>query len=276
MSKSACLVTACLIVGSLCLQAKAAPNVKFIQRTKIVLKIRPLTATPLPEPSDGAFLLEIKPGEGGESEFSILWPQELGTSRVLIRALEATPSGGQSHAVEIRGELTLPDGRLISAGQLFGFNERGTTLFELFQHEGRSLIFAIEAETEIETILPGRPTVGAPVLFKLEIQRVEGEKVVSLETNLMHTFIGEEVTYAFRLGSSPESDSALISLNPVRFLGDIAEIEIAVTGTLPGEQGPLVIGRQQQWHASRGAATSLSFASGEPLSGYRFLVSADF
>jgi len=269
-------MAACLIAGLFCVQAEAAPKVRLIQQTKIVLKIRPLTATPQTEPSDGIFPLEIKPGEGGESEFAILWPQELGASRVRFLAQEVTPRGDQSHAVEIRGELTLADGRQIRSDQLFEFDEHGTTLFELFQYEGRSLIFAIEAQTEVETVLPARPTVGAPVLFKLEIQRVQGEKVISLETNLMHTFIGEPVAYSFRLGSGPESDSALISLTPVRLLGGIAEIELEITGTLRGPEGPLILGRKQDWHASRGAATALAFVSGEPAVGYRFLISADF
>jgi hypothetical protein len=276
MSRSVALIAALLAGGLVCAGAQAAPKVKLLQRTKIMIKVRPLTATAQPEPDEGAFRMEVRQGKGGETGFSVNWPQELGRSRVLIRALEAVPSGEQSHALAIEGELTFPDGHKVTNSQQFGFNERGTTLFELCRYEERSLIFAIEVETEVETVLPSRVTVGDPVQFKLEVQRVDGEKLIPLETNLMRTFIGEGVTYAFRLGSSPESDSALISLTPVRLIGAIAEIEIEISGTLPGPDGPLVLGKKQQWHASRGAATALSFASGEPPAGYRFLVSADF
>jgi hypothetical protein len=276
MSRSVVWIAALLIGGLFCAEAEAAPKVKFLQRTKIVAKVQPLTATAQPEPDEGSFQMEIRQGKGGETSFSVNWPQELGASRVLIRILEAVPSGEYSHALAIEGELTFPDGHKVTSSQLFEFNERGTTLFELCRYEERSLIFAIEVETEIETVLPSRVMVGDPVRFKLEVQRVEGEKMIPLETNLMRTFIGEGVNYAFRLGSSPESDSAHISLTPVRLIGEIAEIEIEISGTLPGPDGPLVLGRKQLWHASRGAATALSFASGEPPAGYRFLVSADF
>lgn len=276
MSRPAAWIAALMIAGLFCGQVKAAPDVKLVQRTRILLHISPLTATALEAPADGSFPLKIDPEKGGRAEFSVNWPQEIGVSHVLIEAAETVPTGDQSHALQIEGKLTFPDGRKIGAGQRMEFNERSTTLFELCRYEDRSLIFAIEAETEIETVLPGPPSVGAPVLFRLEIQRQEGEKRISLETDLMHTFIGEGVEYAFRLGESPESDSALISLTPVRLIGGIAEIEIEISGTLPGPEGPLVLARKQQWHASRGAATALSFVSGEPAVGYRFLVSADF
>jgi hypothetical protein len=268
----AALMTAALICG----QAETAPDVELQKRTKILLEIHPLTATHTSPTADDSFQLEVDREGSAKSEFSLLWPKDAGQSRVVVRALQTLPSAEWNHAVQIFGELTLPDGRRVHASRLIEFDERSTTLFELFRSEEQSLILAIEAETTVETVLPGRSVVGAPVLFKLEIQRVEGEETFSLETNLMRTFIGEAVAYSFRLGSTPDSDSALISLTPARLLGGIAEIEIEVSGILPGPEGPIILARKQQWHASRGAATSLSFVSGEPAVGYRFLVSADF
>jgi hypothetical protein len=270
------LAAALLAAVTICAQVIAAPKVNLVQRTTITLKIRPLTATPKAEPVAGAFSLEVEQGGSEEVAFQLLWPDSGSTSSVRILASETVPSGDMTHAVEIQGELTLPGGRLVQSRQTLEFRNRTTALFELFSSGGQSLILAIEAETSIETVASLTPTVGEPLLFKLEIQRVEGKRAIPLETNLLHTFIGEAVSYSFRLGSSPESDSALISLEPTRLLGGIAEIDLEITGTLPGDDGPVVLGKRERWLASSGAVTSLSFTTGEPASGYRFLVTASF
>ncbi len=255
---------------------EAAPKVDLVQQTTVALKVRPLTAALKSEPEGGAFSMELDGGNVVELAFELLWPEAGSTSSIVLRAAETIPRGDAAHAVELRSELTLPGGKLVRSHKQLEFDTAATALFELASRGGRPLILAIEAETSTETVVAGRPTVGRPVLFRLEVQRLEGERTIPLESNLLHTFIGQAVTYSFRLGGDPESDSALVTLEPARLLGEIAEINLEVSGTLPGEEGPVMLAKRERWLASRGAATSLSFTSGEPAAGYRFVVTARF
>jgi hypothetical protein len=264
------------LLAALCGPADAAPKIDLVQETTVILKVRPLTAAPGSEPAGGAFSMELDGDDGVELAFELLWPEGGSTSSLVLRAAEAVPRGDMAHAVELQSELTLPGGRVVRSRKQFEFDSGATTLFELSNEGGRPLIVAIEAETSTATVVAEKPTVGRPVLFRLEIQRLEGDRAIPLESNLLHTFIGQAVTYSFRLGGDPESDSALVTLEPSRLLGEIAEINLEVSGTLPGNEGPVVLGKRERWLASRGAATSLSFTAGEPAAGYRFVVTARF
>jgi hypothetical protein len=271
-------LTACVaLLAALAATADAAPKVDLVKETTITLKVRPLTAEPRGEPEGGAFSVELDGGNAVELAFDLLWPDSGSTSAVVLSAAETMPRGDMAHAVELHGALTLPGGEVVRSHRQFEFDDGGATaLFELHSDGERNLILAVEAETSTETIVAGRPTVGRPVLFRLEIQRLEGERAIPLESNLMHTFIGQAVSYSFRLGGDPDSDSALVTIEPARLLGEIAELNLEVSGTLPGGEGPVVLGKRERWLASRGAATSLSFTTGEPASGYRFVVTARF
>lgn len=270
------LTAGMMLLAALCGPAHAAPKVDLVQQTTITLNVRPLTAAPRSEPAGGAFSVELQGSDAVELAFELHWPEADSTSALVLRAAETVPRGDMAHAVEVHGELTLPGGKVVRSRKQFEFDGDATVLFELFNDGGRPLIVVIEAETSTETVVAARPTVGRPVLFRLEIQRLEGDTAIPLESNLLHAFFGQAVSYSFRLGSDPKSDSALVTLEPARLLGEIAEINLEVSGTLPGGEGPVVLGKRERWLASRGAATSLSFTTGEPASGYRFVVTARF
>jgi hypothetical protein len=117
---------------------------------------------------------------------------------------------------------------------------------------------------------------GPPVRFLLEVVRVAGDRSTSLETNRLVTFVGEDVGYSFRRGEAATAESIELSLRPVRLDGDLAEVQIEVTASLPGEPDRLILSRRETLFATRHATSSLTVASGEPVSGYRFHVTADF
>ena len=79
-----------------------------------------------------------------------------------------------------------------------------------------------------ETSLAARPTAGVPVLLMLEIQRVVEGRSIPLETNRLSTFVGEPVSYAFRLGQESESASVRVQLTPLALYGDVAQVEMEI------------------------------------------------
>jgi hypothetical protein len=252
------------------------PRVNLRQRTWIDLQVTPLNADAVDGETPERMVVRVGPREGGETEFALVWPDKTSKSDLRLRAEQVPAASNRDHAVDLKVELTLPSGRTVLSQRRIELDDRATVLFEVYRHEERPLTLVIEAESSEETVISKHPVVGAPVRFMLEIQRVEQGRTISLETNTLQAFEGQAVSYSFRLGSTPEADAARVSLRPLRVSGAIVEIEVETEGKLPSEDGLLVVGRRERWIASRGTTSTLAFESGEPPTGYRFLVTADF
>lgn len=256
--------------------ADAAPRPQISQRTWIDLKITPMNASPVEGTSPEQLLLKVDPLDGGETTFTLAWPDPQSATRLTLRAVQSPPSGTMEHAVDLEAELTLSAGRTVRSHRRIELDDQATALYEVYRQGDRPLTLVIEAEASQETVIARHPHVGAPVRFLLEIQRVEQGKVISLETNQLQAFEGQSVFYEFQLGDSPDAEAARVSLNPLRVNGSIVEIEVETGGKLPGEGGLMVIGRRERWVASRGSTSTLAFESGDPPNGYRFLVTPFF
>ena len=276
---SALLLAAALAAPVLSAQFPSSAGgspVQLRQRTWIDLEITPLDATPAEGRSPGPAILKVDPRDGGETELALAWPDAASESGLKLSADQATPASGMEHAVDLHAELTLPSGRTVRAQRRIELDARTTVLFEIHRHDERPLTLVIEAEASQETIVSRHPVIGAPVRFLLEVQRVEKGRTISLETNRLQAFEGQAVAYSFRLGGSPDAESARVSLKPLRVSGSFVEIEVETDGKLPDGEGLLVVGRRERWVASRGTTSILAFESGEPPTGYRFLVTAYF
>jgi hypothetical protein len=269
-------VLLCSILVSLPFTLRAGPRVQVQRQTRIDLAFKPLTASVAPGTDPAALALAINPHGGGETEFRLLWPGDDSTTLLKLNATRSESAGSTKHLVALEALLTLPDGSKVRSSTRFDFDERTTALFEVYRIEGNALTLIVEAEASEETIISRGGAIGPPVRFFLEIQRVQDGKTISLETNLLQTFVGEAVSYGFRLGDTPASDAARLSLRPVRMSGELLEIEVEIDGTLPMDEELVVLGRRESWIASRGVVSTFSFESGEPPEGYRFLVTADF
>jgi len=256
--------------------AFAGPRAYSHQQTRYRIRIQPVTVQALPgaEPSHVEILLDgrSKP----EGLLTLAWPDGESRSRLRLSAKRGTPGASLAHAIDVDAELTLPDGLVVHAAHHAEFDETGTGLFEVYRLGDRSLTLVVEAAAEIETVFSRHPEVGAPVRFVLEIQRVEEGRVIVLESNELRTLLGEPVSYSFRLGRDRSVHAVEIRIAPVRLTGALLETEIDISGRLPGEEGPWLASRRERWIASRGAASTIALESGEPPTGYRFVVRADY
>ncbi len=263
---------AVLVLAGLSLATAAPRGVEITQRQKVILEIRPLTAEAMPG-SETPFRLEVDPDRGGDLDLRVRWPESK-ASKVRFYARELTRDAGGAHVLEILGELQLPEGKRVRSSRRIAFKEGTTSLFELFRKDERSLLFAVAGEIVTETVLPLLPEVTQGVQLELEIQRVQEGKVYSLENNLLNTFLGETVTYSFDLGR--DSDAVRIDLKPLWLAGDVATIDVGLSGILPTEAGPELVSRTEQWATTRGATSTVAFEIGEPPTGYRFLITPRF
>jgi hypothetical protein len=256
--------------------AGAEPAIHLVERERIRLEIRLLTAETI-EAADGGFVLEVGESSPAELELRVLWPDPDVPRRLKLTAERALTAAG--NVVRLASELQRPDGTVTARAKrdVAFYSDTSTALFEVARVGDRVLTLAIAGELTQETTYTARPVVGTPVQFQLDIEWVERGDAVTLETNHLNTFVGQSVGYSFRLGEVGEAESLSVRLLPVRLLGDTVRIEVDVTGTLPDpERGVVMVSRQEQWLSTKGTTSTLSLASGEPPTGFRFVVTPRF
>lgn len=255
--------------------AVSAQKAQVIERDQVRMTFRALNASIAPGTPGEALELVVPPDLGGETRFSLLWPDQDTRVEVVVRGTERPTTTIDSHVIALEADVTLGDGREIRSTRVLPVSGETTALFELHSEGEHTLTLAIVADTERLTVVSRTPEVGAPIRFHVEIQRVESGGTVPLETNRLNTFVGQSVEYSFDLGGA-EADAARLRLLPIRAQGDVAVIDVELTGRLPTEDGPQLISHSERWVSSRGVASIASLEHGDPPTGYRFVVTPDF
>lgn len=274
-SRRAYRILAGLCLAALAVTAPVAKDIRLIHREKVVLQIQAPTATVLELPEEGFVTLGVDPESGAETTIRLLWPGAA-ESVLRLRANEKQAPDGR-RSVDLQAELRLPDGSKVHAKRLILAGQTSASLFEVYRVGSRALILTIESDLVQETVVPGvRAEPSQGVLFLVEVLRVLEGRTISLERNQLHSFIGEPVTYSFRLGDSLDSDSVRVEFTATRLMNYMIEIDVVASGTLPGDGGPQLVSRTEQWVASRGAPSTLAVESGDPPTGYRFVVTPIF
>lgn len=255
--------------------ANAAPSVTL--ETHVVLKIEALTvdqgqstaAAKAPE-------TEIGPERPGVVELSVPWGHagELVAVRVNTRLLKLTPEG--EAVLELTSSAARKGRAPVRASREIRLNEEGSGLFEVYGEGDRRLLLTLRAEKVPRAVVRPPAEVGAPVKFSVEVLRVDGDRVVPLETNELHTFVGQPVEYSFRRGEGEGLETVRLSLLPVRLSGDVVTIDAEIDGALPGREGASLISHRERIVASRQATSRLSATTGTTPAGYRFQVTPDF
>jgi len=119
-------------------------------------------------------------------------------------------------------------------------------------------------------------SVGAPVKFLIAVERVDGERIVLLETNELNTFVGQSVEYSFRLGQDEGLEAVRLALLPTATSGELVTIDAEISGALPGPGGTVLLSHRERIVASKRATSRVSATTGTPPAGYRFQVTPDF
>ena len=269
---------ACLLGLALVAPAQSGPAIHLIETERVVLRVRPLTASMVGDARE--VTLELDDTTVGEAELGLRWPDPQTPSRLRLRASLRTAPLGFDRLVHLESELVEAGGRTTRATRDLALRDNTaptTILFEVARTASGPLTLAVAAEVTTQMTLSAHPVVGPPVQFLLEIQWLENGSSTSLETNQLHTFVGQSVSYSFRLGLPGEAESGSLRLLPVELVGDTLRVEVEMSGTLPnGEGGVAIISRTEQWLSSSGATSSLDLKTGDPPRGFRFRVTSRF
>jgi hypothetical protein len=221
--------------------------------------------------SDG--IVDLDADRPGRLELDIPW-DAAGSARLIVEALrQEGPEGG--HRLHLDAVLRPPAGPPTRLDRTVDLTEGGTGLLELHRRPGKTLVLALEIETDRRAVVGIPSGRGQPVIFHLTVERVAGDAAVPLETNELHTLVGEGVEYAFRRGAGSDEEVLRLRLTPARVGGEVVEVEVEIEGRLPGGEGAATM-RRDRLLATRGSSTSFDAVSGTPASGYRFRIRPEF
>jgi hypothetical protein len=258
------------------LPVPAAPG-GLVERVGLEVEVQPMLIVGGQAGSMAPRRIAIDPDAGGKLEFGLQWPDPGATSRLVLRGSGVAGPPDGEHVVTLEAEFTLPGGKTTRAKRVFRVREGATSLFEVYGTGGDRLTLGLRAERKVFGFERALKSVGLAVQFRLEVEGVRGQQSVALETNYLNTFIGEPVEYSFNRGAGDSAESLRLTLTPKRRSGDVVEVAIEVSGSLPGGGGNrLLLSRTETLFTSRGATSAIAVTSGEPPTGYRFRIAPEF
>lgn len=221
-----------------------------------------------------ALSLEIGPDSAEKSSLYVPWGSGGARVSISLSAEMAGTSEDGTPALRCLAIVALPDRKpLRSERRVEG---ETTTLFEILEEDGRRIVLALRTEPVDRPVVHRLAKVGAPVRFRIAIEKVDGDRAVLLETNHLNTFVGQSVSYSFRLGHDAGLQDLRLDLLPLSISGDLVTIQAGISGALPGDGVTSLLSRQERIVASRLTTSTLSATTGTPPSGYRFQVTPDF
>ena len=274
MSTSRALLALALSTAFLPL-GRAAPSVAI--ETHVVLTIDAMTVEDGRSKTAGRSQeVEVGPFQPATVDFSVSWgPDAVGLSvHFETRLTSVTPDG---EAVLVCESSVSRAGRpAVRSSREIRLADEGSGLFEVYGDGGRRLLLTLRAEQVTRAVVRPPATVGAPVRFLVAIERVDGERIVLLETNELNTFVGQSVEYSFRQGQDQGLETVRLALLPTATSGDLVTIEADISGALPGAGGTVLVSHRERIVASKRATSRLAATTGTPPVGYRFQVTPDF
>lgn len=224
--------------------------------------------------SMGSTRIDVLPSGGGSAEIDLAWGAG---ARLRLDASGEAGDEGEAHRVSLHAALTIGAKRVVSNRDLV-MREESTYLMDVYEEDRQRLVLVLRAEAATRPVVEAKlvETVGAPVRLHLRVDRIDGDRVTTLETNELNTFVGQSVEYSFQRGEGDSEESVSLLLRPVRIKGAVTELEIEVTGSLPGEPDRLLLSRRETLVSNRGTLSALTVTSGDPPAGYRFAITPDF
>jgi hypothetical protein len=246
-----------------------------VKHERIVrLQVDVLSVGPRGTSTLGSTRIDVLPTGGGTAEIDLDWGSG---ARLRLDATGRAGEGDEPHRVSLHAALTIGARRVVSNREM-SMREESTYLMDVYEEDRQRLILVLRAEITTRPVAAPTTveTVGRPVSLHLQVDRVDGERVTALESNRLNTFVGQSVEYSFERGEGDAAESVRLVLRPTLVKGEVTEIEIEVTGSLPGDPDRLLLSRRETLLSNRGTLSALTVTSGDPPSGYRFAITPEF
>jgi hypothetical protein len=203
-------------------------------------------------------------------------PWRSGVADVRLDAVLESDGGDGDAVLRCTASTTVGGTPAVVATRPVSLGEEGSSLFDIYGDGTGRILLTLRAEKVERAVVRTYVHVGDPVRFLVGVERIDGDRAVPLETNELHTFVGQSVEYSFRRGQDASLESVRLTLLPIAVSGDLITLDAAVSGALPGPDGPTLLAHHERIAASRRATSAIAATAGTPPAGYRFQVTPDF
>ncbi len=253
----------------------AAPSVAI--ETHVVLTIDAMTLEEGKSKTSGdSREVEIGPFKPATVDLPVSWGPDGARLSVRFEARLTSVSPDGEAVLMCESSITRAGRAPVRSSREIRLADEGSGLFEVYGEGGRRLLLTLRGEQVTRAVVRPPSSIGAPVRFLVAIERVDGERIVLLETNELNTFVGQSVEYSFRLGQDEGLEAVRLALLPTATSGDLVTIEAEISGALPGPSGTVLISHRERIVASKRATSRVSATTGTPPAGYRFQVTPEF
>ncbi len=220
--------------------------------------------------------IEVGPSQAESVELAVPWGRSGDSVAVRLKARLTSVVPDGDAVLLLESSSVLASSPPVVASREIRLAEEGSGLFEVFGDDARRLLLTLRGERVQRAVVRPYASVGSPVTFNITIERIDGDRVIPLETDALHTFVGQSVEYSFRQGQHEGLEAVRLALLPASVSGDLITIDAAISGALPGSEGTALVSHNERIVASRGATSRVSATAGTPPSGYRFQVTPEF
>jgi len=265
-----------LTVASFSMPAgRAAPSV--VKETHVALTIEAMTVEEGKSKAEGAPQeVEIGPFLPAKIDIPVSWGPDGPRLAVRFEARLTAVSPDGEAVLLCEATVTRGAAAPVRSSREIRLADEGSGLFEVYGDGGRRLILTLRGEQVTRAVVRPPSSFGAPVRFRVAVERVDGERIVLLETNDLNTFVGQSVEYSFRMGQDEGLEAVRLALLPTVASGDLITIEAEISGALPGPGGTVLLSHRERIVASKRTTSKVSATTGTPPAGYRFQVTPDF
>ena len=243
---------------------------------RLRLDVQPVAVAGSDTRSFESRVLDIDPAGGGSIRMDLPWPDPERPSRVDLHITGVPSDHGQVHDVRVQSSVTLHGADPVAVDRMAALDEGSLRFVEIFARGDRHLTLALKVERILKPVVLKPSGRELPVNFRLEVSRVTEQGVVALETDTLHTLIGQQVAYSFHRGEGNDLETVRLNLTPLRIRGDLLELRFELHGEIRTAASPLFLSRTETVFTGRSTVNEFRATSGDPPVGYLFSVIAVF
>ncbi|MBD3867706.1 MAG: hypothetical protein IFK94_06250 [Acidobacteria bacterium] len=265
------LVVFTILIPWLVLAALAAPY-PVTMEPRLRLELQPVAVMSGNTRTFESRTLEIDPVVGGSIRLDLAWPLPDRASRIDLHFTGSPTGAGQVHDVRVQSSVTVPGSDPVLVDRQTALDEGSLRFLEIYAKGERHLTLALKVESILKPVVLKPTGRELPVNFRLEVSRVTEQGVVPLETDTLHTIIGQQVEYFFRRGRGGDLETVRLELTPLSIRGDMLEVQFKMQGEIRTAASPLFLSRKETLFTGRSTVNEFRATTGDPPLGYLFSV----
>lgn len=268
--------TACAVLILGAARPAAPAPYPVTMEPELRLTVRPVVADGRDNRTFESRTVEIRQDGGGSLRLELAWPDPDAPSRVDLHFTGAPSSEGREHTVRVQSSVAVPGAADVIVDRQVNLEEGALRFVEVYARGGRHMTLALTVESVLRPVVLQPSGTESAVRFRVAVGRVTAQGVVPLETDTLHTLVGQKVSYSFRRGAGDSMETVRLDLTPQKIRGELLEVRFELRGEIRTAGSPLYLSRSETVFTGRFTAHEFRATRGDPPLGYLFTVSPVF